>query len=110
MLLLNASLTVRKSEANSHKDFGWSTFTDAILKAVVTRTSKDPIVFMLWGQFAQKKVSSLGVSLNDPRFLVLKCAHPSGLSASRGFFGCRHFSRANAFLKERGADPIEWQL
>ncbi|CEO98717.1 Uracil-DNA glycosylase [Plasmodiophora brassicae] len=110
VLLLNASLTVRKSEANSHKDFGWSTFTDAILKAVVTRTSKDPIVFMLWGQFAQKKVSSLGVSLNDPRFLVLKCAHPSGLSASRGFFGCRHFSRANAFLKERGADPIEWQL
>lgn len=108
---MNATLTVRANEPGSHKDLGWSRFTDAILKAVVERDAESPAVFMLWGRHAQAKVAALDLPLRkQPRFLVLTRAHPSGLSAHRGFLGCQHFSRANNFLTSRHADPIHWSL
>ena len=95
VLLLNTVLTVRAHQANSHQGRGWEQFTDAIIQAV--NAQDRPIVYMLWGRPAQSKIPML----TNPKHLILKAPHPSPLSAYRGFFGCRHFSQANQFLKER---------
>jgi len=104
VLLLNTVLTVRAHVANSHAGHGWEEFTDAIIKTV--NETDRPIVFMLWGSPAQRK----SMLLNNPKHLVLKAAHPSPLSAYRGFFGCHHFSIANEFLKKNGIEPVDWQI
>ena len=104
VLLLNSVLTVEMDRAASHRDRGWERFTDAIIRQVNERP--DPVVFMLWGSYAQKKAAFVDTS----RHLVLKAPHPSPLSAHSGFFGCRHFSKANAFLESRGLKPIDWAL
>ena len=104
VLLLNTVLTVRSGAAASHQGHGWEQFTDAIIGAV--NMQDRPIVYMLWGKPAQNKAASV----NNPKHLLLKAPHPSPLSAYRGFFGCRHFSRANAFLEENGIQPIDWQI
>ena len=103
MLLLNASLTVRKDEANSHKYLKWNVFTDSLINYLSDNCEN--IVFLLWGSFAQKK----GIKINREKHLVLECGHPSPLSANRGFwFGNKHFSQTNAYLKSNGKTPIEW--
>ncbi|KAJ3113054.1 hypothetical protein HDU96_003832 [Phlyctochytrium bullatum] len=102
VLLLNASLTVRAHQAASHATFGWTTFTDAIV-AHLNRHGEG-IVFILWGGHAQKKK----VGIDGKKHLVLCAAHPSPLSAHRGFFGCKHFSKANAWLEEKGRKGVEW--
>lgn len=104
VLLLNTVLTVRAHAANSHKDIGWEEFTDAAIRAL--NEEDRPIVYMLWGKPAQAKMSML----NNKKHLVLTAPHPSPLSAYRGFFGCRHFSKANDFLKKNGINPIDWQI
>ena len=104
VLLLNTVLTVRAHNANSHRGIGWEQFTDAAIKAV--NALDRPVVFMLWGRPAQSKKSLL----NNPAHLILEAPHPSPLSAYRGFFGCRHFSKANAFLAANGIEPIDWQI
>jgi uracil-DNA glycosylase len=104
VLLLNSVLTVEMGRAASHRDRGWERFTDAIIREVNGKT--EPVVFMLWGSYAQKKAAFVDTS----RHLVLKAPHPSPLSAHSGFFGCRHFSKANAFLESRGLVPIDWAL
>lgn len=104
VLLLNTVLTVRAHNANSHRGIGWEQFTDAAIKAV--NDLDRPVVFMLWGRPAQSKKSLL----NNPNHLILEAPHPSPLSAYRGFFGCRHFSQANAFLQNHGIEPIDWQI
>ena len=104
VLLLNTLLTVRAHQAFSHKGRGWENFTDAIIRAV---NSEDrPIVYMLWGSPAQKKAEML----DNPKHLILKAPHPSPLSAYRGFFGCKHFSKCNEFLINNGIEPIDWQI
>lgn len=104
VLLLNTVLTVRAHQANSHKGRGWETFTDAIIQAV--NNEDRPIVYMLWGSPAQKKIPML----NNPKHLILTAPHPSPLSAYRGFFGCKHFSLCNEFLVKNNIDPIDWQI
>lgn len=104
VLMLNTVLTVRAHQANSHQGHGWERFTDAILEAV--NQEDRPIVYLLWGRPAQSKIPML----TNPKHLILKAPHPSPLSAYRGFFGCRHFSQANAFLESHGATPIDWQI
>ena len=104
VLLLNTVLTVRAHEANSHRGIGWEEFTDAAIR--ILNEQDRPIVFMLWGRPAQMKKTML----NNPKHLVLEAPHPSPLSAYRGFFGCRHFSRANAFLEDHGIAPVDWQI
>lgn len=104
VLLLNAVLTVRDGEPNSHKGRGWEKLTDAIIRAVGAR--EQPAVFILWGAPAQKKAALV----DEGRHAVLRSAHPSPLSARNGFFGSRPFSRANAALEERGQPPIDWRL
>ena len=104
VLMLNTVLTVRAHQANSHQGKGWEKFTDAIIEAV--NEQDRPIVFMLWGRNAQAKKPML----NNPKQLVLTAAHPSPLSAYRGFFGCKQFSQANALLEEHGVAPIDWQI
>jgi uracil-DNA glycosylase len=104
VLLLNSVLTVEMGLAASHRDRGWERFTDAVIRLVNAR--EQPVVFMLWGSYAQKKASFVDGS----RHLMLKAPHPSPLSAHSGFLGCRHFSRANAFLEARGLAPIDWAL
>ncbi|MBX3232029.1 MAG: uracil-DNA glycosylase [Labilithrix sp.] len=104
VLLLNSVLTVEMGRAASHQGKGWERFTDAIVRLVNERP--EPVVFMLWGSYAQRKASFVDAS----RHLVLKAAHPSPLSAQSGFFGCRHFSKANAFLESKGLKPIDWTL
>ncbi len=104
VLLLNTVLTVRAHQANSHQGRGWEQFTDAIIQAV--NSQERPIVYMLWGRPAQSKIPML----NNPEHLILKAPHPSPLSAYRGFFGCRHFSKANEFLESHGIAPIDWQI
>ena len=102
VLLLNAVLTVRAHEAASHAGRGWEKFTDAVVKAIAER--KEGVVYMLWGNYAQKKGS-----IADPqRNLILRAVHPSPLSAYRGFFGCKHFSAANNYLLSIGKEPITW--
>lgn len=104
VLLLNAVLTVRAGQANSHKGQGWEIITDSIIRHLNDR--QKPMVFLLWGANAGAK-SAL---ITNPSHLVLKCAHPSPLSAYNGFFGCRHFSKANKFLSECGLSEIDWRL
>ena len=104
VLLLNAVLTVRAHAAASHQGKGWEEFTDAAIKIV--NAENRPIVFMLWGSFARSKKAML----DNPQHLILEAPHPSPLSAYRGFFGCKHFSKANEFLKEHGVSPIDWQI
>ena len=102
VLLLNAVLTVERGRAASHQGQGWETFTDAIVN--VLNTECDGLVFLLWGGYAQRK----GEFLDRERHCVLTASHPSPLSAHRGFVGCRHFSRANAYLESRGLAPVDW--
>ena len=104
VLMLNTVLTVRAHAANSHQGKGWEQFTDAIIQAV--NKKDEPVVYMLWGRPAQMKRSML----DNPKHLVLTEPHPSPLSAYRGFFGCKHFSKANEFLKANGLEPIDWQI
>lgn len=104
VLLLNTVLTVRAHQAFSHRGIGWEQFTDAAIRALDQENR--PIVFMLWGRPAQEKAAML----HNPEHLILKAPHPSPLSASRGFFGCRHFSLCNEFLKLHGVEPIDWQI
>ncbi len=102
VLLLNAVLTVERGRAGSHRDRGWETFTDAVVS--VLNREREHLVFLLWGSYAQKK----GAGIDRDRHLVLSAPHPSPLSAHRGFFGCRHFSKANAYLQAHGITPIDW--
>ena len=104
VLMLNSVLTVRAHQANSHQGMGWEKFTDAVIRAV--NEQDRPIVYMLWGRPAQNKAKSV----NNPKHLLLKAPHPSPLSAHRGFFGCKHFSQANEYLKKNGLEPIDWQI
>ena len=104
VLLLNAVLTVRAHAANSHKGKGWEQFTDRVIELV--NEKEEPVVFLLWGANAKAKKALV----TNPRHLVLETAHPSPLSAYNGFFGCRHFSKANAFLEANNIKPIDWQL
>ena len=104
VLMLNTVLTVRAHQANSHQGQGWEQFTDAMIHTV--NAQDRPIVYMLWGKPAQSKIPML----TNPRHLILKAPHPSPLSAYRGFFGCRHFSKANEFLSSNGVAPIDWQI
>jgi uracil-DNA glycosylase len=104
VLLLNAVLTVERGLAGSHQGKGWETFTDAVIDRL--NRERDGLVFLLWGSPAQAK----GKLLDTSRHLVLKARHPSPLSAHSGFFGCRHFSQANAWLEAHGQTPIDWSL
>ncbi|MBQ8927879.1 MAG: uracil-DNA glycosylase [Oscillospiraceae bacterium] len=104
VLLLNAVLTVREGQASSHAGHGWETFTDDVIRLLNVR--EDPIVFLLWGAYAQKKQALV----TNPAHLILKAPHPSPLSAHRGFLGCRHFSQTNAFLREHGFPEIDWSI
>jgi uracil-DNA glycosylase len=105
VLMLNASLTVRAHQANSHSKKGWETFTDAAVRALAKNRSG--LVFLLWGKNAQEKERLIDKSKGHK---VLKSPHPSGLSAHRGFYGCKHFSQANAFIESKGGAPIDWQI
>jgi len=104
VLLLNASLSVRANEPMSHAKIGWAEFTDSVIKKV--SELKQHVVFLLWGKFAQEKQ----VLIDETKNFVLKAAHPSPYSANNGFFGCRHFSKANDYLVRNGIDPIDWSL
>lgn len=104
VLLLNTVLTVRAHQAMSHRGIGWEEFTDAVIETV--NRQDRPVVYLLWGKPAQMKKRML----DNPKQLVLEAPHPSPLSAYRGFFGCKHFSRANAFLEQHGVEPIDWQI
>ena len=104
VLMLNTVLTVRAHEPNSHQGRGWENFTDAIIQAV--NQKDEPVVYMLWGKPAQSKIPML----TNPKHLILKAPHPSPLSAYRGFFGCKHFSKCNEFLSQNGLEPIDWQI
>ncbi len=102
VLLVNATLTVRAGQAGSHQNKGWELFTDEVVRLVAEE--KEHVVFILWGSYAQKK----GETIDRTKHLVLESPHPSPLSASRGFFGNKHFSKANAYLIEHGMEPVEW--
>lgn len=104
VLLLNTVLTVRAHQANSHQNIGWEQFTDAVIE--ILDQQDRPMVFLLWGKPAQRKKAML----HNPNHLILEAPHPSPLSAYRGFFGCRHFSKTNQFLEEHGLTPIDWQI
>lgn len=104
VLLLNSVLTVEMAKAASHQGKGWERFTDAVIRLV--NAKEEPVVFLLWGAYAQKKAAFVDTS----KHLVLKAAHPSPLSAHNGFLGCRHFSKCNAFLESKGLAPIDWAL
>ena len=104
VLLLNASLTVRAGEANSHSRIGWEIFTDHIIKLLNER--EDPIVFILWGNNARRKKEMI----TNPKHYIIESVHPSPLSASRGFFGSKPFSKTNRFLERIGKEPIDWQI
>ncbi|HBF2625815.1 TPA: uracil-DNA glycosylase [Clostridioides difficile] len=104
VLLLNTALTVRAHEANSHKNKGWEIFTDRVISILSGR--EDPVIFVLWGSNARKKVELI----NTSKHYILEAPHPSPLSASKGFFGCKHFSKINEILKKLGKEPINWQI
>ncbi|MBQ8614927.1 MAG: uracil-DNA glycosylase [Ruminiclostridium sp.] len=104
VLLLNTALTVRRGQANSHRGKGWEIFTDRIIEIMNER--EKPVVFILWGANARAKTALI----TNPVHKVLTCAHPSPLSAHNGFFGCRHFSKCNEFLKANGIEEIDWSL
>jgi len=103
VLLLNATLTVEAHQAGSHQKKGWEQFTDNVISTL--NSEKNNIVFFLWGAYAQKK----GESIDKSRHLVLESVHPSPLSASRGFFGNKHFSKCNNYLKDHGIEPVNWE-
>ncbi|XP_077417516.1 uracil-DNA glycosylase [Vanacampus margaritifer] len=103
VLLLNAVLTVRAHQANSHKDKGWETFTDAVVQWL--SNNLEGLVFILWGAYAQKK----GATIDRKRHHILQAVHPSPLSSHRGFFGCKHFSKANELLEKSGKLPVDWK-
>ncbi len=102
VLLLNATLTVRAHQAGSHQNKGWETFTDAVIKKI--SDEKENVVFLLWGNYARAKANLI----NAEKHLILEAAHPSPLSAHRGFFGCRHFSQTNQYLEKIGKTSIQW--
>ena len=104
VLMLNTVLTVRRGQANSHANKGWEILTDEIIRKLNQR--KDAIVFLLWGKNAKTKIALI----DQPQHLILSCSHPSPYSADYGFFGCRHFSKANAFLKAHGKGEVDWQI
>ena len=104
VFLLNASLTVRAGEPMSHSKIGWAEFTDSVIKKI--SDEREHVVFLLWGKFAQEKK----MLIDESKHLILKAAHPSPLSAYSGFFGCRHFSKTNAYLISKGIDPVDWKL
>lgn len=104
VLLLNTSLTVREHLANSHSKCGWSWFTDSVIQIISEK--KEHVVFILWGGNARSKKPLI----DKKKHLILECAHPSPLSAYNGFFGCRHFSKTNAYLTANGLAPIDWDL
>ena len=104
VLLLNTALTVRAHEANSHKNKGWEIFTDRVISILSER--EDPVIFVLLGSNARKKVELIDTS----KHYILEAPHPSPLSASKGFFGCKHFSKINEILKKLGKEPINWQI
>ena len=104
VLLLNTVLSVQAGQAGSHATWGWEIFSDAAIHTLATQ--REGLVFMLWGAHAQKK----GALIDRQRHLVLQAPHPSPLSAHRGFFGCHHFSLANAYLQQQGLSPIDWQI
>jgi len=104
VVLLNTVLTVREKNAHSHKGIGWEVFTDEVIRLLNER--EEPLVFMLWGKHAQQKRSML----DESKHLILTSPHPSPFSAHKGFFGSRHFSKANTFLESKGYEPIEWQV
>jgi len=104
VFLLNASLTVRAGEPMSHAKIGWAEFTDTVIKKI--SELKQNVVFILWGKFAQEK----RVLIDESRHLILRSVHPSPLSAYGGFFGCKHFSKTNAYLVSKGIDPVDWSL
>ncbi len=103
VLLLNTTLTVREGAPQSHKGHGWETFTDAVIRSL--NDADHPIVFLLWGGNARAKRTLI----TNPRHLVLETVHPSPLSAYNGFFGCRHFSKCNAYLASQGISPVRWE-
>lgn len=104
VLLLNAALTVEENKPMSHSQLGWHIFTDEVIRHISAH--REHVVFMLWGRFAQNKE----ILIDPAKHKILKAAHPSPLSASSGFFGCRHFSKANNWLREMGEQPIDWTL
>ncbi|NLI93457.1 MAG: uracil-DNA glycosylase [Peptococcaceae bacterium] len=104
VLLLNASLTVRSGQANSHSTIGWDVFTDQVIRHLNDR--EDPVVFILWGKNAQSKLSII----TNPRHYIIKSVHPSPLSAHAGFFGSKPFSKTNRFLASIGKEPVDWQI
>lgn len=106
-LLLNATLTVRRGEPRSHAGRGWEKFTDAVIAKIAARS--DPVIFVLWGAFAQEKVQKI-LEVSKDRHLVLKAAHPSPYSATNGFFGCGHFLKINEVLSSWGQQPIDWRI
>lgn len=104
VLMMNAVLTVREGQADSHKGMGWELFTDRVIELLNER--EKPMVFLLWGRNAKQKARLV----TNPNHLILQAAHPSPLSAHNGFFGCRHFSKANEFLASRGIEPVDWRV
>lgn len=108
VLLLNTVLTVQQGQAHSHAKLGWETFTDKIIEQI--NLYNDGCVFILWGAHAQKKGRNINNNIDNAKHLVLNGPHPSPLSAYRGFFGCKHFSKANAWLAQQGKKTINWQL
>jgi uracil-DNA glycosylase len=104
VLLLNATLTVRANQAGSHQGKGWETFTDTVIQKL--SIERENLVFLLWGRFAQAK----SILIDESKHLLLKAAHPSPFSANNGFFGCKHFSKTNDFLKRKGLSEINWQI
>ncbi|MCY7421706.1 MAG: uracil-DNA glycosylase [Chitinophagaceae bacterium] len=104
VLLLNAALTVRANEPASHAKAGWTDFTNAVISKI--SDEKTGVVFLLWGRFAHEKQSLI----DETKHFVLKAAHPSPLSADKGFFGCKHFSKTNELLSKQGLDPIDWSV
>lgn len=104
VFLLNASLTVRSGDPMSHSKIGWAEFTNTVI--IKISALKQHVVFMLWGKFAQEKRTLI----DETKHLILRTVHPSPLSASAGFFGCRHFSKANEWLAKKGIDPVDWSL
>jgi uracil-DNA glycosylase len=104
VFLLNATLTVRASTAGSHQNKGWETFTDKVIQTL--SSSRENLVFMLWGNYARAKK----YLINTQKHLVLEAAHPSPFSVHNGFFGCKHFSKANEYLQQHGIEPIDWSV
>lgn len=104
VMLLNATLTVRAASAGSHQNKGWEQFTDQVIRVISDQ--RNHVVFLLWGRYAQAKETLI----DQNKHLVLKAAHPSPFSAHNGFFGCRHFSKANAYLESKGLETVDWRL